>query len=80
MAYTYQDNLGRFHGDIRAGPDGNADICLRQGGRVVDSVPHHGHFSVLPLEAFNFFRFLRGQDFGLDAIFLDSNLTTKREK
>jgi len=44
-----QDHVGRLLGDVGAGdPHGNADVCLFQGWRVVDTVTRHGHNGSLP--------------------------------
>ena len=61
-----------FHGDVGAGAHGDADIGLRQRGGVVDAVAGHGHDSALRLQAAHDFRFLLGQDFGID--FVDAEL------
>ena len=35
--------IGAGHCDIRAGSEGDADVGLREGRRIVDSVPRHRH-------------------------------------
>src|SRR6202030_388404 len=37
-----EGDVGRFDGDIGAGPDGDAQVGLNQGRRVVDPVADHG--------------------------------------
>ena len=38
-----QNHVGRFNGNIRAAAQGDSEIGLDQRGRVVDTVPDHGH-------------------------------------
>ena len=39
---AHQHNIRRLDGDVRTGTDGNADVCARKGGRIVDAVADHG--------------------------------------
>ena len=39
---AHQHNIRRLDGDVRTGTDGNADVCARKGGRIVDAVTDHG--------------------------------------
>mmetsp|Transcript_1433 Transcript_1433/g.3717 ORF Transcript_1433/g.3717 Transcript_1433/m.3717 type:complete len:672 (-) Transcript_1433:1302-3317(-) len=45
-----EDDVGGVHGHGRAGPDGYADVRLRQRRRVVDAVADHGDDAVLVLQ------------------------------
>ncbi len=45
-----QDDVGSLHGDVRAGPDGDADVGLREGGRVIDAVADERDASPLRLQ------------------------------
>ncbi len=45
-----QGDLGGVDGDIAAGPHGDTDVGLRQGGSIVDAVPSHGHHVALTLQ------------------------------
>ena len=38
---AHQDNIAGLFGDIGAAADGNADLCLSEGGRIIDPVTHH---------------------------------------
>jgi hypothetical protein len=40
---SLSDCRSGFHGHVRAGAKGNADIRLGQGRGVIDAIAHHGY-------------------------------------
>ncbi len=73
-----EDDVGGLEGNVRPGPDGNADVRLGEGGRVVDAVPDHGDAFALSLEALDFADLVRREDFGEDSRY--PNLTIRKKK
>src|SRR6202023_1882421 len=63
-------DAGAFHGDVGARGHGDADVRLREGGRVVDTVACHGDNTAFGLKALHDFRFVAGQNFRV--YFLDA--------
>lgn len=49
-----QHDVGGLDGHVGAGADGDADVGLSEGGRVVDPVPDHGHPEPPPLQLLHF--------------------------
>src|SRR6516162_929584 len=49
----HQCDPGAFDGHVGAGSHGDADVSLGQSGRVIDSVPGHGHKPSLRLNFFD---------------------------
>ena len=59
-------DIAGFDGDIAAGADGEADIGLGQGGRVIDAIADHGHARAFRLQLGDRAGFVGWQDLGHD--------------
>ena len=61
-----EGEVGGLHGNVGSRADGQAQVGLRQGRRVVHAVSHHGHHPALALQSSDHVGLLRGQDIGDD--------------
>jgi hypothetical protein len=61
---AHEDDVGGLDGDVGAGADGDADIGLGQGGRVVDAVADHRHRRALGLQLADLGGLVAGEDLG----------------
>lgn len=66
-----EGDVAGFDGDIAARADGEADIGLGQGGRVIDAVADHGHARAFRLQLLDGGGFIGRQDLGHDALDAD---------
>ncbi len=72
------DDIARFDGNVRAGADGNADVRLHQGRRIVDPIAYHCHPEALVLQDADLRRLLVGEDLRIDLV--DANLRGHRAR
>ena len=66
-----QGDVRGLDGDVRPGPDREADIGLGEGGCVVDAVADHGHRPALELELADLVGLVLREDLGEDAVDAD---------
>jgi hypothetical protein len=57
-----QHDVGAFDRDVSSGPDGEADVRLGQGRRLVDPITDHPDAEALCLQFLHFVRLLTRQD------------------
>ena len=69
QAAVHEHHVRRVHRDVRARPDGDADIRAGQGRRVIDTVAHHGDLAVFLERADHALLAVRqhARDHGIDA-------------
>ena len=72
-----EDDVGRLNCDVGARPDGDADVGLSEGGRVVDAVADHRHRVALLLQLLHLRHFVRRQH--LRKHHRDANLRQQHE-
>src|SRR5690606_38859794 len=60
----HQRHVARFDGHVRSGADGDADVCLCECGRVIDTVADHCYDVALVLEVANGLCLAFGPDAG----------------
>src|SRR6267143_2344257 len=63
-----EDDPARLHRDIRPAPEGDPDVRLGEGGRVVDPVPDHRDDPASRLELPDLVRLLPGEDLREDLV------------
>ena len=68
---AHQHDIRRLDSDVRARTDGNADVCARKGGRVVDAVADHGNLLAALLQAVDLALLILRQHLGHDAVHAD---------
>ncbi len=73
---AHERDAAGFHGHVGARRHGDAEVGLRQRGRVVDAVAHHGHALARGLQFPDLRHFLLRQHFGQHV--LDSRLARDR--
>ena len=60
----HQDDVRRFDGDVRTGPNGDADVRLREGRGIVHAIARHGHYESTSLHLPDLGGFLVRQNLG----------------
>src|SRR5690606_7685287 len=64
---AHEGDVAGLDGDVGPGADGDPDVGLGEGGRVVDPVADHRHDLPLGLEATDLLDLALGEDLGDDA-------------
>ncbi len=75
---TDQRDVRRLDRDVRTGADGDPEVGLGEGRRVVDAVPDHRDGTAATLEPLDDRRLGVGQDLGDDLVGWDPDLVGDR--
>jgi hypothetical protein len=47
---AHENDVGGLDGDVRSGADGDPQVCVSRGWRIIDAVAGHGHLLTGPLQ------------------------------